>query len=70
MFAPIPVTTNDVLPLAVTSTLPLDTGILILLVPLLIPDELMAIGGPGAIAAFLKFQKMDMGDIVSKLEKL
>jgi hypothetical protein len=36
----------------------------------MLPDELMAIGGPGAIAAFLKFQKMDMGDIVSKLEKL
>ena len=36
----------------------------------LIPDELMALGGPGAIAAFLKFQKMDIGDMVSKLEKL
>ena len=36
----------------------------------MLPDELMALGGPGAVAAFLKFQKMDMGDIVSKLEKL
>jgi len=39
-------------------------------IAVMLPDQLMAVGGPGAIAAFLKFQKMDMGDIVSKLEKL
>ena len=43
ILAPVPVTTIVVVPLALILTLPLDTGILTLLVPLLIPAELIAI---------------------------
>jgi len=39
--APVAVTTNEVFPPAVTLTLPLTVGIFTLLVPLLIPDELI-----------------------------
>jgi hypothetical protein len=30
----------------------------------------MALAGPGAIVGFLKLQKLDMGDLVSKLDKI
>jgi CRP-like cAMP-binding protein len=36
----------------------------------LIPDQIMALGGPAAAALGLKFKQMEMGDIVSKLEKI
>ena len=36
----------------------------------MIPPQIMALLGPAAAGALLKFQKMDMSDIVSKLEKL
>ena len=36
----------------------------------LIPDQLMALGGPGYVLLFLKLKKMEMGDIVSKLDKI
>ena len=42
MLAPVPVTINDVLPVAVKLTLPLAFGILTLLLPLLTPDEFIA----------------------------
>jgi len=44
MFAPVPVTTTTLaLPAELILTLPLDAGILTLLLPLLIPAELIAI---------------------------
>jgi hypothetical protein len=36
----------------------------------LIPDQVMALGGPAAAALGLKLKQMEMGDIVSKLEKI
>jgi signal-transduction protein with cAMP-binding, CBS, and nucleotidyltransferase domain len=36
----------------------------------LIPDQVMALGGPAAAAIGLKLKQMEMGDIVSKLEKI
>ena len=36
----------------------------------LIPDQFMALAGPSAIVGFLKLQKLDMGDLVSKLDKI
>jgi signal-transduction protein with cAMP-binding, CBS, and nucleotidyltransferase domain len=35
-----------------------------------IPDQVMALGGPAAVAFGLKLKQMEMGDIVSKLEKI
>jgi CRP-like cAMP-binding protein len=36
----------------------------------LIPDQVMALGGPAAAALGLKLKQLEMGDIVSKLEKI
>lgn len=36
----------------------------------LIPDQIMAIGGPAAAALGFKLKQMEMGDIVSKLDKI
>lgn len=36
----------------------------------LIPDQVMALGGPAAAALGLKLKQMEMGDIVSKLDKI
>ena len=36
----------------------------------LIPDQIMALGGPAAAAMGLKFKQMEMSSIVSKLEKI
>ena len=36
----------------------------------LIPNELMALGGPGYVLLFLKLKKMETSEIVSKLEKV
>jgi len=36
----------------------------------LIPDHIMALGGPAAAALGLKLKQMEMGDIVSKLDKI
>ena len=35
-----------------------------------IPDQVMALGGPAAAAIGLKLKQMEMGDIVSKLDKI
>ena len=35
-----------------------------------IPDQVMALGGPAAAAIVLKLKQMEMGDIVSKLDKI
>ena len=36
----------------------------------LIPNELMALGGPGYVLLFLKLKKMETSEIVAKLEKI
>lgn len=36
----------------------------------MIPDQVMALGGPAAAAIGLKLKQMEMGDIVSKLDKI
>jgi signal-transduction protein with cAMP-binding, CBS, and nucleotidyltransferase domain len=36
----------------------------------MIPDQVMALGGPAAAAIGLKFKQMEMGNIVSKLDKI
>ena len=36
----------------------------------LIPDQVMALGGPAAAALGLKLKQLEMGDIVSKLDKI